>query len=123
MSLAGTVKLTTFSGVIFNHKDDKKGQHDTFCVFFIEHLGYPLQFPDTSNTWYQSHCDAAAVLIVYLPLFLWFLELVRDKKESSLFNHMENNVYKALQNTLTITKLCVLVLYAQAIPQPYMCQF
>jgi hypothetical protein len=102
VSQAGAMKMTSLAGAIFKHKDDKKGQHDTFCAFFLEHLGYPILFPDTSNT----HCEAASVLLVYHPLFLQFLELIRDKKDSGLFNHMEKNVYVALQDGPTITELC-----------------
>jgi hypothetical protein len=68
--------------MIFNHKDDKKGQQDSFHIFFERHLGYTIKFPDTSNTRFQSHCMAAATLILFLPYFLEFLLLVRDKKEN-----------------------------------------
>ena len=43
-----------------------------------------------------------------------------EKKESGSFNHMEKNVYKVLQDTPTITELCVLTLYAQLVSHPYM---
>jgi hypothetical protein len=119
---AGAVKTTSIAGAIFKHKDDKKGQHDTFRAFCIESLGFAILFPDTSNTRYQSHCNAAAVLIIYRSLLLQFLELVRDKKESGQFNHMENNLYRALQDVPTQTELCVLALYAQAVSHPYMRQ-
>jgi hypothetical protein len=85
-------------------------------------VGYMISFPDTSNTRYQSHCEAAAVLLVYLPLLIEFLELVRDKKDSGSFNHMESNVYRGLQDISTQTELCILVLYAQSISHPYMRQ-
>lgn len=122
VSLAGGVKVTSLAGAVFNNKDDKKGQQDTTQFFFEAMVGYMVSFPDTSNTRYQSHCEAAAVLIIYLPLFLEFLKLVWDKKDSGTFNHMEANVYHALKGTPTITELCVLVLYAQSISHPYMQQ-
>ena len=122
VSQGGGVKAANLAGALFNHKDDKKGQQDTVRIFFESVIGYMIRFPDTSNTRYQSHCEAAAVLLVYLPLFVEFLELVRDKKETGTFNHMEQNVYKALHDIPTLTELCVLVLYAQAISHPYMRQ-
>jgi hypothetical protein len=122
VSQGGGVKAANLAGALFNHKDDKKGQQDTLRIFFESVIGYMIRFPDTSNTRYQSHCEAAAVLLVYLPLFLEFLELVRNKKETGTFNHMEQNVYKALRDIPTLTELCVLVLYAQAISHPYMRQ-
>ena len=118
VSQGGGVKAANLAGALFNHKDDKKGQQDTLRIFFESVIGYMICFPDTSNTRYQSHCEAAAVLVVYLPLFLEFLELVRNKKETGTFNHMEQNVYKALRDIATLTELCVLVLYAQAISHP-----
>jgi hypothetical protein len=63
---------------------------------------------------------AAAILILYLPYFLEFLLLVRDKKENRSFNHMEQNVFEGLKDIPTLTELCVLALYAQAISHPYM---
>ena len=85
-------------------------------------VGYMISFPDTSNTCYQSHCEEAEVLIIYLPLFLEFFELVQDKKDSGAFNHMEANVYHALKDTPMITELCILVLYLQSVSCPYMQQ-
>lgn len=79
-------------------------------------------FPNTSNTHYQSHFEAAAVLIIYQPLVLEFLELIYDKKDSSSLNNLEANVYSALNDEATITELCVMVLYTQAISHPYMRQ-
>ena len=85
-------------------------------------ISYMIAFPDTSNTQYQLHCEAVAVLLLYLPLFIEFLELVWDKKDSGSFNHMESNVYHGLQDIPTLTKLAMLVLYAQSISHPYMWQ-
>lgn len=120
VSQGGGVKTTSLAGAIFNNKDDKKGQQDTFRWFFERKLGYIVTFPGTSAIRYGSHCEAAGVLIRYLPLFLEFLELVRSKKDSGTLNHMENNVYNALRDIPTITELCVLALYAQAVSHPYM---
>jgi hypothetical protein len=85
ISTSGAICITTLACMIFNHKDDKKGQQDSFRIFFELRLGYMIKFPDTSNTWFQSHCMAATILILYLPYFLKFLLLVRDKKENQSF--------------------------------------
>ena len=90
---AGAVKVASLAGALFNDKDDKKGHHDIFRIFFEFQLGYIITFPDTSNTWYQYYCQAAGALILHLPLYISFLEIIRDKKDSGLFNHMEQNVY------------------------------
>ncbi|RPD58133.1 hypothetical protein L226DRAFT_467446 [Lentinus tigrinus ALCF2SS1-7] len=119
VSEGGGVKLASLAGALFKHKDDKKGQQDSYRIFF-EALGISVRFPDTSNTRYQSHCEAAAELLVHLELYIEFLEFMRDKKTKRTFNHMEQNIYNALRDDSTLTDLCVLTLYAQAISHPYL---
>ncbi|KAH9854264.1 hypothetical protein C2E23DRAFT_883869 [Lenzites betulinus] len=119
-SARGGVKLTGLAGAIFNHKDAKKGQQDAYVFYFREVVGHPLRFPDTSNTRYQSHCAAAAELLVHREEYLRFLEVVRDRKTQPGFNHMEENVYKGLQDLPTLTELAALALYAKAVTHPYM---
>jgi hypothetical protein len=120
VSGAGGVKATSLAGAIFNHKDDKKGQQDSVQAFMLVELSYCFPFPDTSNIHYHSHCAAALELIIHLPLYIRFLELVCDKKECGSFNHMEQNLYKALHDIPTLTKLAVLALYSLAISTAYM---
>jgi hypothetical protein len=117
----GAICLTTLACMLFNHKDNKKGQQDLFRIFFELRLGYVIHFPDTSNTQFQSHCMAVVALILHLPDYLKFLLTVRNKKETWSFNHMEQNVFEGLKDLPTLTKLCVLLLYSQAISHPYMC--
>ena len=81
-----------------------------------------ILFPDTSNMWYQSHCKAGAVILLYFPLFTEFLELGWDKNDSWSFYHLESNVYHGLWDIPTLMELAILVLYAQSISQPYMQQ-
>jgi hypothetical protein len=66
VSKGGAIKLTSLVGALFNHKDDKKGQQDTFKIYFENFLGYTMSCPDTSNTRFQSHCDCAIFIILYL---------------------------------------------------------
>ncbi|CDO74216.1 hypothetical protein BN946_scf185043.g268 [Trametes cinnabarina] len=95
-SARGAVKLTSLAGALFNHKDSKKGHHDTYNFYFREVVGHSLRFPNTSNTCYQSHCTAAAELLVHHQQYLNFLVIIRDRKERPGFNHLEENVYKGL---------------------------
>ena len=115
----GGVKAASIAGAIFNNKDDKKGQQDTFRWWFAQHK-IPLNFPGTSSNRYGAYCDAAAVLLQHHDKFLEFLEFVRDKKDKHVFTHMEKNLYAALKCNATLTELAVLALYAQAITHPYM---
>ncbi|KAI0042914.1 hypothetical protein FA95DRAFT_1609803 [Auriscalpium vulgare] len=101
VSEGGGVKATSLAGAIFHHKDDKKGQQDSLQIFLEASIGFMVRFPDTSNTRYQSHCEAAAELLVHLDLYVDFLEL-------------------ALKDIPMLTELAVLVLYSQSISHPYM---
>ena len=120
VSQCGAVKAASLAGGIFNHKDDKKGQHETLQIYLESKLRMRIRFPDTSNNRYQSHCEAAAVLVVHLQTYIDFLIFVHDKKEARTFMNMEQNVLNALNDILTITELCVLVLYLLSISYPYM---
>ncbi|TFY78770.1 hypothetical protein EWM64_g5238 [Hericium alpestre] len=116
----GGMKTTALAGAIFRNKYEKKGQQDNFQWFFTSVLGYMVQFPDTSNTRFGSHCDAASELLVHLTIFIEFLNLIRNAKDKGLFTHMELNVYNALHDPSTLTELATLSLYSQAISHPYM---
>ena len=117
----GGVKAASLAGAIFNHKDDKKGQQDTFKWWFRKE-GIAIAFPDTSNNRYGTYCEAAGVLLLHHNKFLEFLEFVRDSKKKRGFTNMEKNLYNALKDTATLTELAVLALYAQSISHPYMRQ-
>ncbi|KAH9857367.1 hypothetical protein C2E23DRAFT_720354 [Lenzites betulinus] len=119
-SSGGAVKLAELAGALFRHKDDKRGQQDATRYFFEATLGFQFSFPDTSNTRYQSYCEAAGELLVHLQLYRNFLEIVRDKKETASANHLTSNVWKGLHDVPTITELCALALYSQSISHPYM---
>ncbi|KAI0054449.1 hypothetical protein BV25DRAFT_1888666 [Artomyces pyxidatus] len=120
VSSRGGVKTTELAGALFNHKDDKKGAHDTYRNYLREHYGRKTNFPDTSNTRYQTYCDGAGEIIVFKEGLLELLNLIKDKKTTRTLNHMEQNVYNALQDAPTLTEMSVLVLYAQAVTHPYM---
>ncbi|KAI0819139.1 hypothetical protein BC628DRAFT_1506680 [Trametes gibbosa] len=100
-STRGGVKLASLAGALFNHKDNKKGHHDTYAFYFQEIV-------------------AAAELLVNRHHYLRFLEVVRDRKEHPGFNHMEENVYRALQDIPSLTELAVLALYGQSVSHHYL---
>ncbi|OJT11000.1 hypothetical protein TRAPUB_12483, partial [Trametes pubescens] len=74
-SCGGGVKLAELAGTLFNNKDNKKGQHDTMRYYFEAMVGERINFPDTSNTRYQSYCKAAGELLVHLLHYVSFIEL------------------------------------------------
>lgn len=82
VSEGGGVKLTSLAGMLFHHKDKKKGEGALFHIWFEDKLGYDITFPDTSNTRYQSHCETAGVLLLYRELFNRYLKHMRDQKAS-----------------------------------------
>ncbi|KAJ3858315.1 hypothetical protein EV359DRAFT_52339, partial [Lentinula novae-zelandiae] len=50
--------------------------------FFEHKLGFNISFPDTSNTHFQSHAKACAVIITYLDQFIEFLTCMQQNKGS-----------------------------------------
>lgn len=117
---SGGVKTTLLAGALFNHSNDKKGLQDNHVIFFETiKIGRSTRFPGTSTTRYGSNLDAAAELITYLGDYITLLEEVRDKKEKMNFNHLEQNLYNALQDAPTLTELCAMIMYALAISYPY----
>ncbi|KAF8799746.1 hypothetical protein BYT27DRAFT_7119758, partial [Phlegmacium glaucopus] len=120
MTDRGGIKATQLAGAIFNHKNDKVGHHNVFRWWWEKNVGSQFTFPDTSNTRFQSHCNAAAALLLHLPQFIEFLKYICDVKQSGKFNHMEQNLWNALHCTATKTEMAVLALYAQAVTHPYM---
>ena len=123
ISDSGGIKATTLAGFIFKDKDSKKGQQNMHQYWFEHKTNIKWKpFPDVANARFQSHCNAAAELILHLEKYVQFLEWVRDRKEKRRFSHIEGNLYKALNDSATITELVVLALYAQVITHPYMKQ-
>ncbi|KAJ7908522.1 hypothetical protein B0H13DRAFT_1617392 [Mycena leptocephala] len=122
LSGRGGVKLTELMGMLLNHKDDKRGLQDSHAIFFDahEHIGYSIKFPDTSNTRYGCYSDGAAEIITHLPVYRELMEFMRDRKTSLAFNHMEHNIWKAINDVPTIIELVVLLWYGQNFSHPVM---
>ncbi|SJL02694.1 uncharacterized protein ARMOST_06028 [Armillaria ostoyae] len=78
----GAIKVSSLAGAVFRHKDWKHGQQDTLRYFWDLEMGFTLCFPDTSNTQFQSHAEACAIIITYLDLILQFLSYVEQNKAS-----------------------------------------
>ncbi|KAH7871431.1 uncharacterized protein C8R40DRAFT_1054680 [Lentinula edodes] len=116
----GAIKVASLAGAIFRHKDGKRGQQDMLRFFFDHKLGFNISFPDTSNTRFQSHAEACAVIITYLDLFIEFLTYVKQNKGSGKLNHMEQNVFDGLQDIPTRHEFIAITLYWLAISVPYM---
>ncbi|KZP04520.1 hypothetical protein FIBSPDRAFT_713214, partial [Athelia psychrophila] len=118
-SASGAVRAAWIAGALFNNKDDKKGQQDTFNWWFEKELDLHLSFPDTSNTRYGSYCAACAVLLQYRPQFIRFLEFIKQSKKSTTWTNMESNLLIALTDPPTLSEMAVMALYAQVISHPY----
>ncbi|KDN39968.1 hypothetical protein RSAG8_08417, partial [Rhizoctonia solani AG-8 WAC10335] len=116
----GAIKLTILAGLMFNHRDDKRGHQDTYRYWFEHILGYLPTFPDTSSTRYGSYCDAAAELLVNRDNYLQFLSRVSTARGTGKLANIETNICEGLQDPATLTELAVLALYSQAISKPYM---
>ena len=86
---SGGIKATQLAGALFNHKDDKKGHHDEFRAWWQSHVGTPFTFPDTSNTRFQSHCEAAAMLLLHLDYLLNFWSMLETKRYQKVQQHGE----------------------------------
>ena len=114
----GAVKVCSLLGALVKHRDPKKGHQNRFRAFCLRSIGEEIDFPDTSNTRYQSHAKAATEIIHHLQLYLDFLQNVGDGKGKRGMNHMEKNVYQGLTDNATLTELAALCLYCQAVSIP-----
>jgi hypothetical protein len=116
----GGTKLTCLCGALFNHKDQSKGLHSTLRDWFEAEFGHAHVFPDTSNTRYGSHCEAAIELLVNRHQYVRFLGQLFDAKTKHGFTSLEENIYHALNDWSTLSELSTLALYSQTISRPYM---
>ncbi|KAG1818074.1 uncharacterized protein BJ212DRAFT_1298923 [Suillus subaureus] len=94
VSTGGGQKTLDLAGSVFYHKDDKKGQHYSLQYYLETELGFTSQWPDTSNTCYHSHGDAACKYLVHKSWYMQFLEIILFKKESWTHTNMEQNVFQ-----------------------------
>lgn len=118
-TVGGGEKLVAIFGAFLNHKDDKKGQHNTFRHHVMMEYGLRLTFPDTSNTRFGSYLEAAAELLERLDFYLEFIEFVRESKEKPTLNHLEENAKAGLLDWPTRTELVVMAVYRELVSLPY----
>ncbi|KIK78092.1 hypothetical protein PAXRUDRAFT_164931, partial [Paxillus rubicundulus Ve08.2h10] len=121
VSQCGAVKALSLAGAIFCHKDDKKDQQDLSCFFLEANFGYFSPWPDTSNVQYQSHCDAACEWLVHHEMYVTYLELIMDKKDTRMYTNIEHNIYSAFHCDSTTQEMSCSAIWGQCISHPYLC--
>jgi hypothetical protein len=122
-STRGGIKTAALVDAIFNNKDDKKGQADRHVDFMTCSLGKQhRRFPDTSNTRFGSHGDAAAELATYLPQYREIMELIEWSKQNPSLTNIEKNLRDALNDIPTLTELVAMTIYKMVITHPYLRQ-
>ncbi|KAH6880315.1 hypothetical protein BKA70DRAFT_1126587 [Coprinopsis sp. MPI-PUGE-AT-0042] len=121
-STRGGVKTAALAGTLFNNKDDKKGYGDSHVIHLMAECGLSAshRFPDTSNTRFNSHAEAAAELLTYLEFYRRFLGEIKLRKKVTGWTNIEKNVNDALYDVATLTELAAMTLYSQAITHPYL---
>jgi hypothetical protein len=120
VSKRGASHATMLGGLICRNKDKKKGQQETYDWYMEEKVGVRVPYPDVSNTRYGSHGEASATIIVYRDHFVRFMEFVCDSKDKPGLTNIEKNFLDAIQDTPTLTELCVLAMYNTNVSRPFM---
>ena len=120
VSAGGAQKVLDLAGAVFRHKDSKKGQHDSLCYHMENILGFKVQWPDTSNTRYHSHGDAACKFLVHEPLYIAYLEQICLKKDSRTLTNIEENVLRGFSCPKTKEEIICFAAYNQCITHPYL---
>jgi hypothetical protein len=116
----GGVRLVALAAALLNHKDDGRGEQNTWRWWMEDKIGKLITFPDASNVRYGCHCDGATMLLLYRAETLAYLSEMRSHKGSMTFVNIQKNVYDGLQDPPTLSELAVLALYAQALSRPFM---
>ncbi|KEP45562.1 hypothetical protein V565_260290, partial [Rhizoctonia solani 123E] len=116
---SGAIKLCSLAGAAYNHKDDKKGHHDSYTFYFYEKYGQLRYFPNTSAVRYSSFIDAATELCTSHCAYIDYMEHIRKQKATGMLNHLESNIVKALNCSATLAELLCMALYGQIISKPY----
>ncbi len=78
-------------------------------------MGFTLCSLIQSNTCFQSHAKACAIIITYLDLIFQFLSYGEQNKASQTLNHMERNVKHGCKDNATQYEFAVITIYYQAI--------
>ena len=67
-SFQGAIKTAEMAGAIFNYKDYKKNHYNVFRYWWIQHIGIPFTFLDTSNNCFQSSTRTS--LLIFCKVFI-----------------------------------------------------
>ncbi|KAF7296940.1 hypothetical protein MIND_00925800 [Mycena indigotica] len=118
----GGAKLMALAGAIFHNALDKRGQGDAHELFLEFALNEECvrRFPQTNNTRFGSHGEAAVELITHLDVYRCFMEVIRIRKVNQTYTNIEKNVNAGLHDNPTLTELAVLAIYHILITAPYM---
>jgi hypothetical protein len=120
LSKGGAAKLTELLGALLRNKDDKKGQQSMYKIAFEKKFGKQHAFPETNQTRFGSHLQAAVELVLYLEWYQEFMVQIRDGKTRPAFTNMEQNIVFGLACLATLTELCAAALYNELVDRPYM---
>lgn len=114
------MKATALAGGIFNHKDSKKGHHDTYRAALDAQTGSHTVFADVSNTRFASHGDGAGQLMRHLEWHIQYLEDHAYSKTKVGLTHMEANLLKALKDVPTQQELMAMAIFTECVYHPYL---
>jgi hypothetical protein len=116
----GAAHTVSILAAILNHKDDGRGEHDTWRWWLESRTGKLESFLDASNSRFGCFVDGATVIIIHLENIKIYLCKMRDHKASQAFVNIQLNASNALNDVPTIVELVVLAVYGQAISRPFM---
>ncbi|EDR06457.1 uncharacterized protein LACBIDRAFT_300154 [Laccaria bicolor S238N-H82] len=69
--------------------------------YMEHHVGYHIPYPNVTNTRYNLHGEAAAILIVYHNHFMKFMEFMCDVKDKPALTNIEKHFLSALKDVPT----------------------
>ncbi|KAJ7482191.1 hypothetical protein B0H11DRAFT_1214027 [Mycena galericulata] len=103
---SGAVKVTSLLGCCLITRRAREGRKTRSKLI----SRVPCLVP--RHQYYQSHCDCAIFIILYLPHILSFMMHIMYSKTHIGLNHLESNILKGLKDVPTFAELVVLALYA-----------
>jgi hypothetical protein len=120
VSDGGGVKTISLAGGIFNHKDSKKGHHDTYRAALCDHTGSFTVYADVSNTRFGSFGDGAGQVMLHLNWHIQYLEDHAYSKTKVGLSHMEANLLKGLKDPAMQQELMVMAIFSECVFHPYL---
>jgi hypothetical protein len=123
-SSSGGIPICGYSGMLFNHPDEKKGLQHLHAYYFDIMAAARRVFAKTTSNRYASHGEAATELLVHRRHYLEFMaDFVRPSKHNASLNHMEQNFVKGMKCYKTLTELAAFALYSQVNFSCWSCSF